>query len=83
MHRAIRVSHLTGIRTDLGVDTPVCDLVIDVAGERIIPYPDGVLCVPSHLHEHIEWGPKLTGTSRTSELRVVVDQKVRILIDIF
>jgi hypothetical protein len=83
MHRIMCTGYLISIRTDLGANTPVRDLVLDVVGERIIPYPDGVLCVPSHPHEHVEWGLKSTGTGKSSELRVVVDQKVRIFIYIF
>jgi hypothetical protein len=44
--------------------------MLDTVGEKIIPCPEGVLCVPLHPHEQIEWHPGGT------ELRVTVDQKV-------
>ena len=50
------------------------DLILDIVGERIIPCSEGVLSVPSHPHEQIEWGPRRVGIS--GELRVIVDQKV-------
>ena len=55
--------------------------MIDTIGERIIPCPDGVLCVPSHPDEQVEWGPKRDGMNGADELRVVVDQKVCIIMD--
>jgi len=61
---------------DLSPNSAVRDLVIDTIGERIIPCPDGVLCVPSHPDEQVEWGPKRDGMNGADELRVVVDQKV-------
>jgi len=39
---------------DLSPNSAVRDLVIDTIGERIIPCPDGVLCVPSHPDEQVE-----------------------------
>lgn len=53
---------------------PVRELVLDNIGERVLPYPEGVLSFPHHPHEQIEWGP-----SRTTggALRAVVDHKVR------
>lgn len=58
---------------DLGPTVPVRELVLDMIGEKIIPCPEGVLCVPLHPHEQVEWG-----FSRASgeQLRVIVDQKV-------
>ncbi|KAJ7439485.1 beach-domain-containing protein [Mycena latifolia] len=58
---------------DLGPTVPVRELVVDMIGERIIPCPDGFLCVPWRPHERLEWG-----TTRTAagQLRYVVDQKV-------
>ena len=41
--------------------------------EQMIPCPEGVLTVPIHTHEQIEWGPVRTGAE---ELRLVVDRKV-------
>ncbi|KAF8882140.1 hypothetical protein BD779DRAFT_1544178 [Infundibulicybe gibba] len=55
---------------DLGNSMPVREMVLDTIGERIIPCPEGILCVPSHPHEQIEW------RNRGTELRVVVDHKV-------
>ncbi|GLB40924.1 putative WD40 repeats [Lyophyllum shimeji] len=55
---------------DLGPNTPVRELVLDMIGEKIIPCPEGVLCSPSHPHEQVEWRPGGT------ELRLVVDNKV-------
>ena len=57
---------------------PVRDLVLDIMGERIIPCIDGALSVPSHPHEQIEWGPRRVGVNGGGELRVIVDQKVRL-----
>ncbi|KAG7089658.1 hypothetical protein E1B28_011318 [Marasmius oreades] len=56
---------------DLGNGVPVGELVLDTIGERIIPCPKGMLCVPSYPHERIEWGPSHGG----GDLRVWVDQK--------
>lgn len=47
--------------------------MFDVIGERIITCPDGVLCVPHHPHEQIEWGANRVGGG---ELRLLVDNKV-------
>ncbi|KAG5645385.1 hypothetical protein DXG03_006338 [Asterophora parasitica] len=55
---------------DLGENTPVRELALDVIGEKIIPCPEGVLCAPLHPHEQVEW--RTGGT----ELRLVVDSKV-------
>jgi len=41
-------------------------------GEKIVPCPEGIICVPSHPHEQVEWGSRTGG----AELRVVVDQRV-------
>ncbi|KAF5360312.1 hypothetical protein D9758_009126 [Tetrapyrgos nigripes] len=62
---------IQGSRCFSGSSTPVKQLALDMIGERIIPCPEGVLVVPSHPHEQIEWGARTGG-----ELRVVVDQKV-------
>jgi len=61
------------MKIDLGPSSPVEHLALDMVGERIIPCPEGVLVVPSHPHEQIEWRARTGG-----ELRVVVDQKVRV-----
>lgn len=55
---------------DLGPTTPVRELCFDMVGEKIIPCPTGVLCMPSHPHKQIGWHP------RGADLRVVVDNKV-------
>ncbi|KIM43842.1 hypothetical protein M413DRAFT_26133 [Hebeloma cylindrosporum] len=55
---------------DLGPATPVRELVPDIVTEKMTPCPEGVLCMPQHPHEHVEWG------SGSGELRVVIDQKV-------
>lgn len=60
---------------DLGADTPVRDLTVDMIGERVIPHPEGVLSVPSVPHEQIEWGWSRTGRAAPEGLRVVVDRK--------
>ncbi|KAK7049866.1 Beige protein-like 1 [Paramarasmius palmivorus] len=54
---------------DLGPRVPVKGLVLDMVGERVIPCPQGVVCVPSHPHEQVEW-------TIGGDLRVTVDQKV-------
>ncbi|KAF9067929.1 beach-domain-containing protein [Rhodocollybia butyracea] len=58
---------------DLGANAPVMNLVIDMIGEKILPCPAGVLMVPSHPHEQIEWTASRIGSK---EMRVVVDHKV-------
>ncbi|KAJ3905440.1 hypothetical protein F5879DRAFT_742889 [Lentinula edodes] len=58
---------------DLGPNVPVTSLVLDMIGEKILPCPAGVLSVPSHPHEQIEWATSHTGAK---EVRVVVDHKV-------
>ncbi|KAF8962103.1 beach-domain-containing protein [Flammula alnicola] len=55
---------------DLGLTTPVRELVPDIVAEKMTPCPEGVLCLPQYPHEHVEWG------SGSAELRVVVDHKV-------
>ncbi|ESK93353.1 beige beach domain-containing protein [Moniliophthora roreri MCA 2997] len=54
---------------DLGTNVPVKALVLDTVGEKIVPCPQGVVCVPSYPHEQIEW-------AAGGDLRVSVDQKV-------
>jgi len=39
-------------------------------GDKMIPCPEGMLCVPQNPHESVEWRPG------SAELRVVVDHKV-------
>ncbi|KAK0186450.1 beach-domain-containing protein [Armillaria mellea] len=58
---------------DLGPTVPVGELVFDIIGEKIIACPEGVLCVPHHPHEQIEWGANRVGGG---ELRLLVDNKV-------
>ncbi|KAG7440786.1 beach-domain-containing protein [Guyanagaster necrorhizus] len=58
---------------DLGPAVPVCELVFDMIGEKIIPCPDGNLCIPHHPHEQIEWGASRVGGG---ELRLLVDNRV-------
>ncbi|KIK63270.1 hypothetical protein GYMLUDRAFT_196894 [Collybiopsis luxurians FD-317 M1] len=58
---------------DLGSNVPIRNLVLDMIGEKILPCPAGVLFVPSHPHEQIEWAASRSGAK---ELRVLVDQKV-------
>ncbi|KAJ7075426.1 beach-domain-containing protein [Mycena belliarum] len=57
---------------DLG-PTPVRELVTDMIGEKMIPCPEGYLCVPWRPHERLEWG---TTRAAAGQLRYVVDQKV-------
>jgi hypothetical protein len=64
------------ISVDLGTNCTVQELILDNIGEKIIPCPEGVLCVPSYPHEQVEWGPRRVGIRGGGELRVVVDQKV-------
>jgi hypothetical protein len=65
-----RCLRVTSKISDLGPDTPVRELALDVVGEKILPCPEGALCAPLHPHEQVEWCPGET------EMRVVVDQKV-------
>jgi len=64
------------ISVDLGTNCTVRELILDNIGEKIIPCPEGVLCVPLYPHEQVEWGPRRVGIRGGGELRVVVDQKV-------
>ncbi|KAL4258196.1 Beach-domain-containing protein [Pleurotus pulmonarius] len=72
------LSQATRCFRDLGSTVPVRELVLDNIGERVLPYPEGVLSFPHHPHEQIEWGP-----SRTTggALRAVVDHKVTQVIE--
>lgn len=58
---------------DLGQAIAVRELALDMIGEKVIPCPEGVLMVPLHPHEEIEWGFNRVGAD---ELRVLVDHKV-------
>ncbi|KAJ6588193.1 beach-domain-containing protein [Mycena capillaripes] len=58
---------------DLGPTVPVRELIMDMIGDRMIPCPEGVLCVPWRPHERLEWG---TTRAAAGQLRYVVDQKV-------
>ncbi|KAJ6565477.1 beach-domain-containing protein [Mycena vulgaris] len=58
---------------DLGPMVPVRELVVDMIGERMIPCPEGFLCVPWRPHERLEWG---TTRAAAGQLRYVIDQKV-------
>lgn len=58
---------------DLGPTIAVRDLAFDMIGEKIIPCPEGVLVVPLHPHEEVEWGFNRIGGD---ELRLLVDHKV-------
>lgn len=58
------------VTKDLGPTVAVRELVLDPISERMVPCPEGVLCVPQYPHEQVEWRPGST------ELRVVVDNKV-------
>jgi len=55
---------------DLGPANPVRALVLDPTSDKVIPCPEGVLCLPRYPHEHVEW------RQGSTELRVVVDAKV-------
>ena len=55
---------------DLGPTVPVCELVLDTISDKMIPCPEGVLYVPQHPHEAVEWRPG------SAELRVTVDHKI-------
>ncbi|KAI0700338.1 beach-domain-containing protein [Cytidiella melzeri] len=63
----------TKVIKDLGSAGAVCELVVDMIGERIIPCAERNLAVPSHPHEVVEWDP---GYAPAGELRVLVDKKV-------
>jgi hypothetical protein len=67
------VIQFTHLLEDLGPTVPVRELVMDMIGERMIPCPEGVLCVPWRPHERLEWG---TTRAAAGQLRYVVDQKV-------
>ncbi|KZT02850.1 beach-domain-containing protein [Laetiporus sulphureus 93-53] len=55
---------------DLG--QPVHELSFDPISQRIIPCPEGLLCVPSRPHEQVQWD----GLAAGGDLKVLVDQKV-------
>ena len=55
---------------DLGSTVPVRELVLDTMGDKMIPCPEGVLFVPQHPHESVEW------RVGSAALRVIVDHKV-------
>ncbi|KAL0958994.1 hypothetical protein HGRIS_014308 [Hohenbuehelia grisea] len=58
---------------DLGVTVPVRTLFLDMIGERVLPCPEGMLYLPYHPHEEIEWGPaRTTGGA----LRLLVDHRI-------
>jgi WD40 repeat protein len=54
----------------------VQNLTVDSIGEKIFPHPGGVLSVPSHPHEQVEWGFSRSGRAAASQLRTLVDGKV-------
>ncbi|PCH37188.1 beach-domain-containing protein [Wolfiporia cocos MD-104 SS10] len=56
---------------DLGC--PVHELVYDPISQRIIPCSQGMLCVPAHPHESIEWD--ITAESG-GDIKVLIDHKV-------
>ncbi|OJT13456.1 Beige protein -like protein [Trametes pubescens] len=58
---------------ELGQDQPVCDLVLDLIGQQVVPCPDGMRCVPSRPHETVMWD---SSPASAGALRVVVDRKV-------
>jgi len=64
---------LTSLNPDLGPNVPVRELCFDMIGEKVIPCPEGVLCVPSYPHEQVEW------QSGRTDLRLTVDHKVSLL----
>ncbi|KAI0273049.1 beach-domain-containing protein [Russula aff. rugulosa BPL654] len=51
----------------------VQNITVDPIGERIFPHPSGILSVPSHPHERVEWGFGRSGRAATSQLRTLVD----------
>ncbi|KAF4609487.1 hypothetical protein D9613_012349 [Agrocybe pediades] len=55
---------------DLGPGNAVRELVPDLVTEKIMACPEGVLCLPQHPHEHIEW------RVHSAELRIIIDSKV-------
>lgn len=68
---------LTRLRLpDLGSDTPVRELAIDMISERIVPCPEGFIPIPDRPHEQIGWGSTRLGRNAGGELRALVDKKV-------
>jgi hypothetical protein len=55
----------------------VQNLTVDAFGEKIIPHPAGILSLPSHPHEQVEWGFSHSGRAATSQLRILIDSRVR------
>ncbi|KAI0002519.1 beach-domain-containing protein [Russula compacta] len=54
----------------------VQNLTVDPIGDKILPHPAGVLSVPSHPHEQVEWGFSRSGRAAASQLRTLVDGQV-------
>lgn len=61
-------------RSDLGLEQPVRDLVVDLIGQQVVPCPSGSIVVPSRPHESIHWD---SGRASTGTLKVIVDRRVR------
>ncbi|RXW16665.1 hypothetical protein EST38_g9189, partial [Candolleomyces aberdarensis] len=55
---------------DLGPDSAIRQFVVDAYGDKLIPCPEDSLVIPLHPYEQITWG------RGTSELRVLVDNKI-------
>jgi len=49
----------------------------DALGEKIFPHPAGIVSVPSHPHEQVEWGFSRSGRAAASQLRISIDGQVR------
>ncbi|KAH9965265.1 beach-domain-containing protein [Russula dissimulans] len=55
---------------------PVQNLTVDPYGEKILPQPAGILSLPSHPHEQVEWGFSRSGRTAASQLRTSIDGQV-------
>ena len=70
--RATCVSLFVGLHKSVAVQ----NLTVDPIGEKIFPHPAGILSVPSHPHEQVEWGFSRSGRAAASQLRVSIDNRV-------
>jgi hypothetical protein len=61
---------------DLRHGGAIQSLIVDPIGERVLPHPAGIISVPSHPHEQVEWGFSRSGRAAASQLRTSVDGKV-------
>lgn len=67
------LSQSAKVAKDLGPGRFVRELIYDHIGQRIIPCSSGMLCVPSHPHEQIQWDHR---GGAVGDLKILVDQRI-------